>query len=223
MTRPVQLAPSILSADFSRLGEEIRSVERHAGRIHIDVMDGHFVPNLSMGPDVVRSIRPLTPLPIEVHLMVEEPAMFVEQFASAGSDRLIFHVEVADDPRAVAEKVKAAGPAAGIAIKPGTPWEEAAVWLDEVDLVTVMTVEPGFGGQIFLPEMLAKVAAARETIRLRALDVDIEVDGGIDPQTAARAKEAGANVFVAGNAIFGAEDASAAARAIGTAVGAKYG
>lgn len=220
MNTRTELAPSILSADFSRLGEEIRRVEPYAGRIHVDVMDGHFVPNLTMGPDVVRSIRPITPLPIEVHLMVEDPAMFVEPFTRAGADRLIFHVEIADDPRAVAEKVRSAGPSAGIAVKPPTPWAEAKPWLELVDLVIVMTVEPGFGGQAFLGEMLPKVSEARGSVMKAGIAVDIEVDGGIDAQTARRAMEAGANVFVAGNAIFSANDPATAAREIAAAVGA---
>lgn len=215
-----ELAPSILSADFSRLGEEIRSVEPYAGRIHVDVMDGHFVPNLTVGPDVVRSIRPITSLPLEVHLMVEDPAMFVDPFTRAGADRLIFHVEIADDPRAVAEKVRSAGPSAGIALKPATPWAEAEPWLDLIDLVIVMTVEPGFGGQAFLEEMLPKVSEARSSVMKAGLDVDIEVDGGIDAQTAPRAMEAGANVFVAGNAIFSTNAPADRARELAVAVGA---
>lgn len=219
----VELAPSILSADFSRLADEVRLVERYAGRIHVDVMDGHFVPNLSMGPDVVRSLRPVTSLPIEVHLMVENPAMFVEAFTRAGADRLMFHVEVADDPTALAEKIRAAGPAAGIALKPATPWEGIESLLRVVDLVILMTVEPGFGGQVFLEEVLPKIAEARATIMQKGLSVDIEVDGGIDSQTAARAREAGANVFVAGNAIFGEQNPTAAAEAIAGAIRAGHG
>lgn len=222
MRSTVELAPSILSADFSRLGEEVRLVERYAGRIHVDVMDGHFVPNLSMGPDVVRSLRPVTSLPIEVHLMVENPAMFVEPFTRAGADRLMFHVEVADDPTALVEKIRSAGPAAGIALKPATPWEGLESLLRVVDLVILMTVEPGFGGQVFLEEVLPKIAEARATIMQKGLSVDIEVDGGIDSQTAARAREAGANVFVAGNAIFGEQNPTAAAEAIAGAIGAGH-
>jgi ribulose-phosphate 3-epimerase len=223
VTISVEIAPSILSADFSRLGEEIRRVEPFAGRIHVDVMDGHFVSNLTMGPDVVRSIRPVTSLPIEVHLMVEDPAMFVEPFSRAGANRLIFHVEIADDVLAVAEKVTAAGPTAGIALKPSTPWTDAEPWLEFIDLVIVMTVEPGFGGQAFIEEMLPKIGKAHRSVVESGMTVDIEVDGGIDAQTAPRAKEAGANVFVAGNAIFKTNDPAAAAREIALLVGATIG
>lgn len=219
MSRPVEIAPSILSADFSRLGEQIRLVEPYAGRIHVDVMDGHFVPNLSMGPMVVDSIRSATTLPIEVHLMVEDPGMFVDPFLGAGADRLIFHVEVAEDAGELAGKIRSAGAPAGLAIKPGTPLEQALLWLNDVDLVIVMTVEPGFGGQAFMEEMLPKVARARREVNELGIDVDIEVDGGIDLDTAVRARDAGANVFVAGNAIFETPDPEASVRALAGALG----
>lgn len=221
--RPVELAPSILSADLSRLAEEIGSVEPYAGRIHVDVMDGHFVPNLTMGPVVVASIRPVTSLPIEVHLMVEDPGLFVDPFAEAGADRLIFHIEVARDPAGLARRIRQKGPVAGIALNPETPWRRVAGCLAEFDLVTVMTVNPGFGGQGFLEEVLPKVAEARETASERGLSVDIEVDGGIDSATAVRARKAGANVFVAGHAVFRSGDPALAARAIYEAIGAREG
>lgn len=219
MTRPAELAPSILSADFSRLGEAIRMVEPHAGRIHADVMDGHFVPNLSMGPMVVASIRPVTSLPIEVHLMVEDPGAFVDPFLAAGAQRLIFHAEVAEDAGVLAGKIRSGGGSAGLAIKPATPFERALRWLSEIDLVIIMTVEPGFGGQMFIEEMLPKIAEARRAINKAGLQVDIEVDGGIDPDTAARCRQAGANVFVAGNSIFANPDPAAAARALARVIG----
>lgn len=218
-----EVAPSILSADFSRLADEIRSVEPYSGRIHVDVMDGHFVPNLTMGPGVVTSIRPVTSLPIEVHLMVEDPALFIEPFAGAGANRLIFHVEVAGDVEAMAHKIRAAGPTAGVALKPDTDFSQVAPWLELVDLVIVMTVEPGFGGQPFMAEMIPKITQARRAVMDSRLDVDIEVDGGIESQTARWAREAGANVFVAGNAIFGTPDPAASARAIAEAIGADRG
>lgn len=221
--RPVELAPSILSADLSRLAEEIGSVEPYAGRIHVDVMDGHFVPNLTMGPVVVASIRPVTSLPIEVHLMVEDPGLFVDPFAEAGADRLIFHIEVARDPAGLGRRIRQKGPAAGIALNPETPWRRVVGCLAEFDLVTVMTVNPGFGGQGFLEEVLPKVAEARETASERGLSVDIEVDGGIDSATAVRARKAGANVFVAGHAVFRSGDPALAARAIYEAIGAREG
>lgn len=219
--RPVELAPSILSADFSRLGEEVAAVEEYAGRIHIDVMDGHFVPNLSMGPQVVRGLRSRTKKPLEVHLMVEEPRRFVAPFLEAGADRLIFHREVVEDVEDLAGEIKAAGCSPGLALNPETPWEAALKSLGELDLVNVMTVNPGFGGQSFIHEMLDKVASARDSVNEGAWTVDIEVDGGVDPETGARARQAGANVFVAGNAIFGAADPAAAAREILQALSAE--
>jgi ribulose-phosphate 3-epimerase len=218
VTRRTEIAPSILAADFARLGEEIAAVAPYAGRIHVDVMDGHFVRNLTMGPDVVRCIRPVTALPIEVHLMVEEPLIFAEAFAQAGADRLIFHVEVAADPLKFVAGIKSAGVTAGIALKPETPWDRAGPYLGEVDLVTLMTVAPGFAGQRFIESVLPKVREAARSAEGLGLDFDIEVDGGVDLTTAALAKEAGANVFVAANSIFGSPDPADAARALSEAV-----
>lgn len=219
--RRYELAPSILSADFARLGEQIAAVERYSGRIHVDVMDGHFVPNLTMGPVVVRSIRPVVSVPIEVHLMVREPDIFVDAFIDAGADRLIFHIEVRPDPRELVVTIQKRGAAAGLALNPETPWERIEGHLEDIDLVTVMTVNPGFGGQAFLVEMLPKVAAARRSVTERSLSVDIEVDGGVTPTTAARAKEAGANVFVAGNSVFESPDPSEAARRLVDVIGSR--
>ncbi|MGH2813173.1 MAG: ribulose-phosphate 3-epimerase, partial [Actinomycetota bacterium] len=174
MSRPAELAPSILAADFSELREEIRRVEPYTGRIHADVMDGHFVPNLTMGPALVAAIRPVTAKPIEVHLMVEDPSAFVEPFAEAGADRLIFHVEAAPDPAEIARAISKAGPSAGVALRPATPWERAEPFLELLDLVIVMTVEPGFGGQAFLETMLPKIETAAGAVMKRGLDADIE-------------------------------------------------
>lgn len=207
----LEIAPSILSADFSRLGEEIKAVEPHASRMHVDVMDGHFVPNLTMGPVVVQSIRPATQLPIEVHLMVTDPALFTGPFIEAGADRIIFHVETVTDPLAVCRLINAAGASAGVALSPETDWTEGADWLAAADLALIMTVRPGFGGQAFLHEMLAKVRAARTGVPAAT---DVEVDGGIDSVTARLARDAGANVFVAGNSIFKAEDPAEAAKGL---------
>lgn len=213
-----ELAPSILAADFARLGEEIAAVLPYAGRIHVDVMDGHFVPNLSMGPATVRGIRPVTPVPIEVHLMVESPAMFVEAFTEAGADRIVFHVEAEPDAATLARRIRELGPAAGLAIKPSTAWSSAEPFLGEVDLVILMTVEPGFGGQQFIEDMLPKISEARKMIRQSGLGVDIEVDGGIDTDTGERARKAGANVFVAGSSIFDNDDPAGAAAQIARAI-----
>lgn len=221
MPRSPELAPSILSADFARLAEEVSRVERFSGRLHVDVMDGHFVPNLSMGPAVVSSLRGKTRLPMEVHLMVERPQDFIEDFIEAGASRLIFHAEVSSDPRELARSIKKSGAAAGIAVNPETALAEADAALDEVDLLLCMTVNPGFGGQAFLDEVLPKVREAEARFTASGLNVDIEVDGGINPVTGPRAREAGANVFVAGNSIFGDDDPAAAARTLAEALGAE--
>lgn len=208
----VEIAPSILAANFARLWEEIAQVEPYSKRLHVDVMDGHFVPNLSMGPAVVEAIRPLTSLPIEVHLMVTEPLKFAAAFKAAGADRLIFHAEVVEDPVEAADQIRALEVSPGIAVNPETDLHAAEALLGAVDLVLVMTVNPGFGGQEFLESSLPKVSRLRNAVTVGGFDVDIEVDGGVDPRTAPRAKEAGANVFVAGSAIFGAEDPALAAK-----------
>lgn len=218
--RAIEIAPSILSADFARLGEEVELVTPHAGRIHIDVMDGHFVPNLTMGPAVVSSLRKATALPLEVHLMVEEPRSFVEAFAAAGADTLIFHIEVVEDASALLKEIKDLGMKAGLALNPKSRWEIVSPELVGTDLVTIMTVNPGFGGQAFLSEVLPKVEQARREVTENDLDVDIEVDGGIDRSTIEKAKLAGANVFVAGNAIYGSADPKEAARRLASLVGA---
>ena len=206
-----EIAPSILSADFSRLGEEIKAVEPHASRLHVDVMDGHFVSNLTMGPAIVRSIRPITELPIEVHLMVTDPALFTGPFIEAGADRIVFHVETVADPLGLCRSINAAGASAGVALSPETDWTQGPDWLKSADLVVIMTVHPGFGGQSFMHEMLPKVQSARADA---GADANIEVDGGIDAVTAPLARDAGANIFVAGNSIFGTADPAIAARAI---------
>jgi ribulose-phosphate 3-epimerase len=182
-------------------------------------MDGHFVPNLSMGPATVEGIRPITNVEIEVHLMVMDPGRFVEPFVKAGADRVIFHIEVAEEPEDLAGSVADAGVSAGVAVKPGTDWTPSYTLLEIVDLVLVMTVEPGFGGQEFIEDTLAKIQAVRESVRESGLAVDIEVDGGIDLHTAPRAQKAGANVFVAGNSIFRSPDPAAAAEQLARALG----
>ncbi|MFN4261354.1 MAG: ribulose-phosphate 3-epimerase [Gemmataceae bacterium] len=199
------LAPSILAADFSRLGEQVLQTER-AGvqRIQIDVMDGHFVPNLSMGPGVVKSLRGATRMELEVHLMIKEPFQFADDFLAAGTDRLIFHIEVQPNPRPLLRYLHARGIQAGVAIKPETPLEILEPYLPDMDLALCMTVHPGFGGQSFLPESLARIRQLRQLIDKRNPRCELEVDGGIDKTTIRGAHEAGANVFVAGTAVFGA-------------------
>jgi ribulose-phosphate 3-epimerase len=208
------IAPSILAADFSRLGELVREVDLGgADRIHVDVMDGHFVPNLSMGPAIVKSLRPVTRLPLEVHLMVTTPARFIESFRKAGADTLIVHHEVLPDARLMIEDIHALGAKVGIAINPATPVEVLEPYLPELDLALCMTVWPGFGGQAFLPESPSRIAALRELIDRVNPSCELEVDGGIDLTTAPTCAKAGATVFVAGTSIFGAKTGPRAATA----------
>jgi ribulose-phosphate 3-epimerase len=201
----IAIAPSILAADFSHLGELVRETEHGcADRVHIDVMDGHFVPNLSMGPVVVKGLRPVTKMPLEVHLMVTDPAKFVEAFLKSGADSLIVHHEVLPDARPLIREVRGQGKRIGIAINPGTPVEVLEPYLAEIDLALCMTVWPGFGGQAFLPESPERIRALRKLIDQRNPTCDLEVDGGIDMRTARVSVDAGANVLVAGTSIFGA-------------------
>ena len=204
--RETRICPSILSADFSRLGEEIAAVQRAgADFLHVDVMDAQFVPNLTFGPIVVEACRKLTSLPLDVHLMVVEPMRFLEGFARAGADHLTVHLEAFPDAAAAARGVQAIrdrGLRAGLSIKPGTPIERIVPLLDAIDLALVMTVEPGAGGQAFLPESPGRIARVRAAIDAHDLDCLLEVDGGIGPATIAAAARAGADTFVAGNSVF---------------------
>jgi len=200
----IQLAPSILAADFSRLGEQVADAER-AGvqRIHVDVMDGHFVPNLSMGPAIVRSLRPRTRLPLEVHLMIDEPAKFVGPFLKAGADAIIFHHEVVRDPRPLIDEIRSHGKRACMVVNPETPVEALEPVVPLIDLALCMTVNPGFGGQAFLPESPARIRRLRTLIDRLNPRCELEVDGGIAHETLPAALSAGANVFVVGTGIFG--------------------
>jgi ribulose-phosphate 3-epimerase len=207
----IKLAPSILAADFARLGEQVREAEAAgADRIHVDVMDGHFVPNLSMGPVVVQWLRPVTRLPLEVHLMVAEPDRFLEAFAQAGADSLLVHVETANLHRTV-QHIKHLGKKAGVALNPATSAVMLVEILPDVDLVLAMTVNPGFGGQQFISGTLGKIRRLRQMIDQAKPGVELEVDGGVEPETAPLVVEAGARVLVAGSAVFGARDGVAAA------------
>ena len=206
------IAPSILSADFSRLGELVREVEAAgADRIHVDVMDGHFVPNLSMGAVVVKGLRPVTRIPLEVHLMVEDPGRFLDGFAKAGADSLIIHLEVHPDPRAILHQIRGMGKKAGLAFNPDMPVERVEPFLGDADLALCMTVFPGFGGQAYLPESTERIRKLRALVNRHNPQCEIEVDGGIDRKTIAQAAAAGASVFVAGTAIFRAPEGPAAA------------
>ncbi len=205
------MAPSILAADFSRLGDEVRAAEAAgADLLHVDVMDGHFVPNLTVGPPLVAALRRSSNLPFDVHLMVTNPARFVAPFATAGADHLTVHVESADDPAQVLAAICAAGCSAGISLRPRTPAEAVFPYLKLVRLVLVMTVEPGFGGQAFMADMVPKIARIRQEIAATGADVLLEVDGGINPDTARIAVAAGADVLVAGTSVFHAGDGIAA-------------
>ncbi|MCD6108252.1 MAG: ribulose-phosphate 3-epimerase [Thermoplasmata archaeon] len=199
----VLVAPSILSADFSKLGEEIKAVEMAgADWIHIDVMDGHFVPNLTIGPVVVKSIRKTTSLPFDVHLMISNPEKYIERFVDAGADILTVHIETVENPLEIINKIRDLGCKAGLTLNPDTPFKRISEFVSEVDLVLIMTVYPGFSGQKFKEEMIPKISEARKKIDSIRRDIYLEVDGGINDKTSILAKNAGADVLVAGNHVF---------------------
>ena len=203
---PIRIAPSILSADFSRLGEEIRAIETAgADEIHVDVMDGHFVPNITLGPILVQWIRPLTKKPLDCHLMIAPADPYIAAFAKAGADTITVHAEAGPHLHRSLQAIRGEGKRAGVAINPATPLSALEHVLDSLDLILVMSVNPGFGGQSFIPEALVKLEQARALIGARK--IDLEVDGGITPDTAPLVVKAGANVLVAGNAIFAGNDA----------------
>lgn len=209
--RSPRIAPSILSADFARLGDAVRGCEQAgADMIHVDVMDGHFVPNITIGPLVVEAVRASTQLPLDVHLMIESPERYISDFVSAGAATVGVHVEACTHLHRTLGQIREAGSRASVVMNPATPAEAIEVVLPDVDQVLVMTVNPGFGGQKFIETMLPKIEKIRRWIDERELDVDLEVDGGIGPETIGRATRAGADLFVAGNAVFGAPDVAQA-------------
>ena len=204
----VIISPSILSADFTELGRDVRAVEDGgADWIHVDVMDGHFVPNITLGAPIVKCIRKSSTLPFDVHLMISDPYKYIPDFVNAGSDIITFHAEADSDIEKTIDLILASGKKAGLSVKPKTPVEAVYPYLDKLSMVLVMTVEPGFGGQSFMEDMMPKVSAVRSEIDRRGLDVDIQVDGGINKDTISIAAKAGANVFVSGNAIFSSDNA----------------
>jgi ribulose-phosphate 3-epimerase len=215
MNRPLKIAPSILSADFSRLGEEVRAVEAAgADWLHVDVMDGRFVPNITLGPVVVEAVKRVTSLPLDVHLMIVEPEKYVEVFAKAGADILTVHVEACTHLHRVVQQIRAAGVKPAVVLNPATPLVTVEDILPDVAMVLLMSVNPGFGGQSFIPQVMDKVRRLKGMVDARGLDVDIQVDGGIHAGNARDVVAAGANVLVAGNAVFKAKDYGAAISAL---------
>lgn len=203
----IKIAPSILSADFSRLGEEIAAIDAAgADYIHVDVMDGHFVPNITIGPLIVDAVRKVTQKPLDVHLMIENPDLYIPGFAKAGADIIVVHEEAVAHLHRTVQLIKSLGKKAGVSINPGTPVNTLESILDDLDLVLVMTVNPGFGGQSFIDSCLPKIEALRRMIDSRGLQVELEVDGGVKVDNIAKIARAGADVFVAGSAVFNADD-----------------
>lgn len=204
----IKISPSILSSDYGNLSSELKRMEAcGADMLHIDVMDGHFVPNITLGAPIVKCIRKSSTLPFDVHLMISDPYKYIPDFVNAGSDIITFHAEADSDIEKTIDLILASGKKAGLSVKPKTPVEAVYPYLDKLSMVLVMTVEPGFGGQSFMEDMMPKVSEVRSEIDRRGLDVDIQVDGGINKDTISIAAKAGANVFVSGNAIFSSDDA----------------
>jgi len=219
----IKISPSVLACDFSNFGEEVRKVEKAGAELlHLDVMDGMFVPNISFGPDIIRSVRKQSKMIFDVHLMIEDPIRYIDHFVKAGADLITFHYESCEDRMAVINKIRAAGKKVAISLKPATPADVLRPYLPYLDMVLVMTVEPGFGGQKFMTDMMEKVSAVRAMIRQGGYDIDVQVDGGINAQTTKTAAAAGANVLVAGSSIFGAEDVQKAIDEIREAASAAY-
>ncbi len=203
----IKVAPSILSADFSKLGEEIIKIDQAgADMIHIDVMDGHFVPNLTLGAPIVKALRTVTKLPFDVHLMINNPENLIDDFIAAGADIITIHIEAANHLHRLVQKVKSSGVKVAVSLNPATPLNTLEEILPELDMVLLMSVNPGFGGQSFIPATLNKIARLKEMIDAKKLKIDIQVDGGINLETAPKAIKHGANILVAGSAVYGSND-----------------
>lgn len=203
----IKIAPSILSANFAKLGEEIKDVENGgADYIHVDVMDGHFVPNITIGPLIVEAIRPVTTLPLDVHLMIEKPDLYIDDFVRAGADIITVHVEACNHLHRTIQLIKSKGIKAGVVLNPHTPIESIQHILEDIDMVLLMTVNPGFGGQAFIPQVLPKIKQLANIIKEKQLSIEIEVDGGVNEETAKQCVNAGATVLVAGSAIYNTTD-----------------
>jgi ribulose-phosphate 3-epimerase len=214
----IKIAPSLLSADFTRLAEEIATVEKSADLLHLDVMDGHFVPNITIGPPVVKALRAVTQLPFDCHLMIEQPQRYIDRFLEAGADMISIHIEAEPHLQRALQMIRDGGAEAGIAINPATPAESLSAAIEFCDFVLVMTVNPGFGGQRFIEPVVPKIRHISRLIRERGVSVAIEVDGGIDPNTAPAVVSAGASWLVAGSAVFEQKDRAAAIESIRNAV-----
>ncbi|OEU75937.1 MAG: ribulose-phosphate 3-epimerase [Desulfuromonadales bacterium C00003068] len=216
----IKISPSILSADFARLGAEIRTVaQAGADYIHVDVMDGHFVPNITIGAPVVKALRQITELPLDVHLMIENPDLYIPDFAAAGADIITVHQEAVPHLHRTVQLIHSLGKKAGVSINPATPASTLEVIIDEVDLILVMSVNPGFGGQSFIPSMLPKIKQLREMVERSGRSIEIEVDGGVKSDNIGEIAAAGADVFVAGSAVFNTPDYTAAISALRQSVG----
>ncbi len=219
----IKIAPSILAANFAKLGDEVKEVEAAGAElIHIDVMDGHFVPNISFGAIVLDAIRPLTTLPLDVHLMIENPDQYIEQFAKAGADYITVHVEACRHLHRTIQLIRSYGVKPGVVLNPHTPIESIQHILEDIDMVLFMTVNPGFGGQKFIHSVVPKIEALSKMIKERGLNIDIEIDGGITAETIVPCAQAGATIFVAGSAIYNKEDRAAALQEIKAAGEAAY-
>lgn len=208
----IKIAPSLLAADFARLGGEIAAIEDHADLLHLDVMDGHFVPNISFGLPVISSIRPVSGLTFDCHIMTTNPEAYLEELRDAGADLITMHMEALPDPTEVIRRMRDLEVGVGLVISPHTPFEAMEPWVEECDMVVIMSVHPGFGGQSFIAEVLTKVEQARKWVDSHGLATDVQIDGGINPDNASTAVSAGANVLVAGSAVFRQEDPAAAIR-----------